>query len=245
MSDELIQRITFALPLHTFNLLSRLALQRGYRSASGYARALAEQAVGVVDFTPLSAPQLSLITQTEKVILESLRRGPKTMAQLVEETGKWPQNLTPVMKKLLDKSWVRELDSKYTGGRPARVFEVAEAGFLRLEQEAERRRKNDEKAAADLAAQRAESARAHPDPVPVADAPPRLRVVEIVTDEDRFTQAALDALYKAHPTATPEQVEPAIAKLCHMTKTMVAEGYSTWADEIESVTTNPFPEGAL
>lgn len=223
--------IGFDVKEETFRALAQRAAERGYQSVNGFVRSLAEAAVGVVDFNPLSAERQPLISSQESTILVSLQASPKTIAQIAEETGKWYTNLSTVAKKLVAKAWIEAVEEKHTGGRPATVYALTEAGRLRLDQEAQRRARLKAKADELAEAQRRESAK--------ADAPnwkprERMRAQDTTTPMGAWVQAALDALYAKTPEATDEQITAVLEPVLEDVKAQVEGGQmTTWEAETE------------
>lgn len=223
--------IGFDVKEETFRALARLAAERGYQSVNGLARSILESAVGVVDFNPLSATSTPLISSQESVILVSLQASPKTIAQIAEETGKWYTNLSTVAKKLVAKAWVAPIEEKHTGGRPATVYALTEAGTLRLEQEAARRAKLKARADELAQAQRIESAKADAQNWKPRE---RIKANDTTTPMGAWVQAALDALYAKAPEATDAEITAKLEPVLEDVKAQVEGGQmTTWEAETE------------
>lgn len=231
--------IGFDVKEETFRAAARLAAERGYMSVNGFARSLLEAAVGVVDFNPLSAERHPLYSKREGAILSSLTARPKSLAEVAEETGKWYTALSPVAKAMMAKGWITIAESKYTGGRPAAIYQITEAGQLRLDSEAARRAKLKARADELSHAQRVESAKNDPENQKRAGTPKaRVKALDTSTPRGAWMQAAIDALYKRDPEITDEAIADLVAPEMAKVTVMVDEGYTTWGDEQASIEAN-------
>lgn len=227
MINDPVYNLTFSLKADDYGRLTQLALTRGYQTPSGFARALVEEAIGVVNFNPLSAFHTSLFSKQEKVIVDSLKDKPKTITEIATETGKWQSNIFTALKKMAEKNWVIETEMKFTGGRPARMFSLTEAGRMRLDQEADRLAKIAELSQQQSAAYARESAKAHPD-----DARPVMFAAHDPTSpQGRFATACIGALYRVTPVLSDKEIEAKLTQKVIDITGMVGENYTTWETE--------------
>lgn len=208
----------------------------GYQRPGDFVRAKILEIVG--ECMPPNYRPRPPLTVNQAVVLDAIRERPKTVRQICSETGKLIPVIGPVVHSLVDLGWIIENQRDvWTGGRPASNYSPTELGFKKLEETHDLKRQQVERAEKLAELQRAESAKRHPDPKPDPTTSPRLKATETETDLGRYTQACLDSLYKAHPEATPEQVEPAIENHVAMAKDQVNHCGSDWAREMASIPT--------
>lgn len=216
---------------------------RGYQNPALYIKAEVERLMG--EMPAPATRQTRTLTVNQNVVLELLTDHSCTVAQMCRATGKLQPVLGTVVRDMLDRGWIAE-DRRdvWTGGRPAANYKPTALGAQKLAEHLEQRRKQNEHVEKMAAFHAAESALRNPDLMPEKPKKHMLRSLDLTTDVGRFTQAALDSLYKVHPDAPPEVVEPIVQKLGNDALGIVSAGYSTWPEEIDLIT-REFPEGLI